>query len=233
FRVRARDQSGNESPIVTVPVIVEDATPQIPDTHPLMDFRFEAVQDGIAYDSSPSRLLGLILGLVRQEPGVIGNALSFDGLTGFMHVPEPSLFNFEASESFSVSAWVRTPRNRAITSFIATGAGSFVRPGFTMLHLNHHESRLFVRLRDADGDDTGYVANNNGPAINDGEWHHVAAVIDRSRQTLVLYTDGIASDPVNLSAVGKDGIGDLSNNYGFSVGGPVFPFRGVIDEFKI
>jgi len=73
----------------------------------------------------------------------------------------------------------------------------------------------------------------SGPsAINDGNWHHVAAVISGGQ--VRIYVDGIGGTPASLSGYNYTKLTDLYVGAYFASGFPVQnPFTGYIDDLRI
>jgi hypothetical protein len=187
----------------------------------------------IANDSSGQGHDGLITGGAAWTPGVFGSALSFDGINDLVEVPSNELFNFGSGTSFSIEAWVRPQNAYVATAQFVSKQASLSSPGFSLMQLNHPQSLFWVRLRDTDGDQTPWISNANGGYINDGNWHHLVMVINRSGGTLTLYTDGVASAPFALNGVGRNGIGDLTSTEPLTFGGPIYPYRGALDGVRV
>src|SRR5581483_12092741 len=78
------------------------------------------------------------------------------------------------------------------------------------------------------------VETNN--SVADGQLHHVAAVVNRSTQTLSFLLDGVLQQSTSTA-----GVGDISNGGRFFigvnsqdiVGSSAVPFNGVIDELDV
>jgi type II secretory pathway pseudopilin PulG len=124
--------------------------------------------------------------------GQIGGALDFDGTDDYVDLGTYSSLNFGSSGPFTVAAWVKTTDTYGmIVSFrsstndgpvidLAVGyEGGASAPGKAM---------ILVR-QDGGGGGYAHVASEDDVDVNDGQWHHVAAVRG-SGSTIELFVDG-------------------------------------------
>lgn len=129
---------------------------------------------------------GRIVGQVVQVPGIVGQALRFDGDD---HVVLPRL----VADSFTVSFFVRSDHRGAGQAndtrwFTGTGlvdgevSGIVADWGIAW----HGDGRVVAGT----GDPETFVAS--GPGHHDGQWHHVAFTRDRASGRIALYVDGVA-----------------------------------------
>lgn len=154
--------------------------------------------------------------------GRFGKARSFNGTSDFILGSSSSL-NF-GGQDFTLEAWINTSStasqaifvaNNSVTTtssnigiYVAGGAGG----GYFDVHIN-------------DGQGTS-GSNLGGRKVNDGKWHHIAAI--RNGSQILLYVDGmldfqksITQNPnnSNLFLIGTSSAGAL--------------FKGLIDEIRI
>lgn len=167
--------------------------------------------------------------------GVLGQAFVSDGSDDYVNVGANTDFNFGSSDSFSVTAWIKPRKEYATTKGFLGKFSSFGSSGYVFFHLNDSTSYLYARLRDTSGNDTSYVANGAFPGtqyINDGNWHHIAMVIDRTAQRMYLYTDTYI---YNSSGTNISSFGDLTNNgYTFRIGSSVSgPMPSAYDDVRV
>jgi len=82
----------------------------------------------------------------------------------------------------------------------------------------------------------GAVASLDSLAAADGNFHHIAAVIDRTAQTLSLYVDSVSQGSVAIGTTGSlvnSGNLYLGINTQDFVGSTAVPFNGVVDELSL
>ena len=80
-------------------------------------------------------------------------------------------------------------------------------------------------------------ANITGVKTNlaDGDWHHVAMVVDKAGKTMISYVDGYQDSSTSIASVGS-----LDNAYPLRIGSldtpgnaQAYSFNGIIDEVRI
>ena len=120
-----------------------------------------------------------------------GNAVSFDGRTGFRASLTSAPMN--TSSSFSVSAWVSLadpPEYAAAVSQVGQEAASFF--------LGIGESTWDFAMKDADTNEPGHTirAKADPQLVDLGEWTHLVGVHDLDEGEIRLYVNGRLGDAV-------------------------------------
>jgi hypothetical protein len=178
---------------------------------------------------------GLCMGLKCPEPvdGFLNNAQNFDG-NDEINVPANEAFNWGADSNFSIEVWVNVPETEICDGsrvFIGRHAGTRA----WWVGCDHLSAKAVFSIRDSKS--VG-LEISGGPALNDGEWHHVVAVRDGSKDENQLYVDGVLtiSAPVNF-------LGDWVSDKVLSIGyhnvwdyikyDPSYHFTGMLDEIAI
>lgn len=180
---------------------------------------------------------GRLLNGVLTEPGIVGNAFSFDGIDDYIVIPNNDDLNFGMGD-FTVAAWIQTSFDKGTGSdFILTKS----LPG------NGHQYTLSYRAS-TNGQVSFYVDDHHievAPgswseeaafaesnfSIVDGEFHYIAGV--RKGTITELYVDGILVGTDSSSTILS---ASSSNNV--VIGGRENPssdpyFNGLIDEVQI
>lgn len=196
--------------------------PQVP-SHRL-HFTFERLRNNRVLDDSEYGMEGLSFGPAPVTGGVAGHAMHFDGTDDYIVVDSPMVSDFP----FTMATWVRTTlpdsENRRIMEIANRSGQSSVYS-------------VFISYGDpcigAVSPTTPWVNSSSYVNINDGDWHHVAAVFagDTDKR---LYVDGTLrttlSDTVPFSSevdsltLGRDG--DSNPN-------PLRFFEGDLDEVHV
>jgi hypothetical protein len=150
--------------------------------------------------------------------GVRGKCATFDG-TNHLSIVNNDGLN-PGTGSFTVGAWIKTssaPDNMILGKDGAADYLYFINGGVVQLH-----------LEDDQGHGNSYTLSTSNPA--DGNWHHVAFVIDRTAKQLYGYFDGERQiGPLDISAI----TGTISNTADLSIGDGWWiknKFVGQIDE---
>ena len=110
---------------------------------------------------------------------VTGKSFNFDGADDYLSVPDHNALDFTGA--LSVSAWFKVDAfNRAYQTIISKGASTWriARSGST--------SRISF---DTNHTTSGLDSLNSVSSVNDGQWHHVAAIFDGRNK--YLYLDGV------------------------------------------
>lgn len=152
--------------------------------------------------------------------GMIGNALSFDGVNDYMNVSSPSDLY---PNIFTVEAWVKLG-DTDINPLIGWSNTSY-----PSLNIHFSANRALIYLGSSN-----YRYFNHSPVdIDDGKWHHVVFVVTGNNQNDILnskmYADGIQQIAGNTTNSGLPAVKNLfylgrrAGNY----------FNGFIDEVKI
>jgi hypothetical protein len=164
--------------------------------------------------------------------GKVGNAKYFDG-SDVVNVANHADFNFTSTSSFSIELWVNFTdvdfgeRNKV---FIGNN-DPYNGGGFWFIGAEFNTGKVIFYLKDSNGNDQQITSSN---AYNNGAWHHIVAIRDKSTNTNSLYIDGtlvgsavynytgsfVSSNPINIGYLLRDDA-------------PDYFFNGNIDEIAI
>ena len=160
--------------------------------------------------------------------GKIGQALSFDGVSNVVSVPNSPSLNFGTSGSFTISTWMKSTQSGFGVIVDDRRNNDGVYAGYS---IEDNSGTLTARIRDNSAHDVAVVATKN---VNDGIFHHIVFVIDRSTQTEKIYLDNTLQATASISNVG-----DTNTLYFLTFGGDTSPntlvnfFSGTIDQIRI
>lgn len=177
---------------------------------------FDEGSGNTAGDGSPNQHDGIING-AGWVPGVSGTALEFDG-DDFVDVGSGLVLPTNPS-AFSIAAWIRTTHDSG-TIFVQT------TPGQTGSDVNHHLMAAHFDEYPPNGGGSSFMA-----PLLDGQWHHVAVVVDDG--TRQLYVDGLPD------ALGPQEIYGGANPEATRIGDrngwlpELYAFVGTIDDVRI
>jgi hypothetical protein len=130
--------------------------------------------EGTTNDSSVNANHGTIMDNPVFEPGKIGQAISFDGLSDYVNIDGYKGVVGDGNDTppWTVTAWVRTSGNGEVVGWGSTGNG------------NRMEFRINGGRTRAEG---GGGATQGDTSMNDGQWHHIAVTV----QPNSIYSSGI------------------------------------------
>ena len=207
------------SAIANYPIALPDngATSLMVDNKLLLHF------EGNANDTSGNSHNGTVTG-ATQVAGKVGSfAYSFDGVTDVITVSNNADFARGAGVSFTMVGWVKADAPIGHWEGICYHSSA----GNSQGHLGIDPSG---NLSGGTGDGATWAAVGSSHAVTAGTWMHVAMVVDRSANTLVLYADGVNVASSAWTAVPGTTTDDLTVGRGYGTGES---FDGTIDEFAI
>jgi prepilin-type N-terminal cleavage/methylation domain-containing protein len=182
-------------------------------------------QGSIAYDDSGNNATGSWSGTLGNQYSTnakVGSyAGNFNGSNNLVTIPASSTIAINAMQSFTMAVWINT----TVTGKDAFGARSTGTLDLQVL------SGGQIRVTATDGTNSAAIASS--ALVNDGNWHFIVGVLDRSAQQLRLYVDNVSQGtPQGISTVGSlTGIG------GFNIGSqkniPYYLWNGLIDDVRI
>ncbi|MFS8888390.1 LamG domain-containing protein [Synechococcus sp. R55.1] len=131
--------------------------------------------------------------------GKVAGALRFDGVNDHVRVPDHAELNV-GTGNFTLDAWVRTGSSGLIV--LVDKRSGPTPQGYSLFLVN---GRLGFQMANGVGSSdcaatptpgracVNYVAPPTSPNVADGQWHHVAAVVNRANATsgVRLYVDGV------------------------------------------
>lgn len=213
--------------IVLILVFVLQATVIASSDNGLVGYwSFDNARDNIAEDSSGNDITGYVNRLVWGVLGQVNWTLMFDG-NGYITMGDHQKLDFDANDSFTVSAWVKLDDQIGNYKAILGKASISSLNGYMLRH--DQAGNLSMRIvGDEHAQDSNAIAKQD---YRDGQWHHLVGVINRLDQTNTIYVDGLQKDQVSTTRVG-----DLTNDYFFSVGAldrAGITFKGFIDEVRV
>jgi hypothetical protein len=180
---------------------------------------------------------GFVTNGAGYGPGKVGTAISFDGVYARVCILDSPALHFGSNQNFSVEAWIQAQPNSENVDGIAVIAdktATFI-PGRTVGWQFYLENgRLGFKLMQRPTPEENHWTAS-GPDLRDGQFHHVAAVLDRNlTNSGKLYVDG--SPLLTFDATQQPG--DLYTEGMFVIGSGNIPdvteyFKGVIDEVSL
>jgi sialidase-1 len=154
-----------------------------------------------------------------------GSALKFSAGTDRLQLTETSSFNFDANDSFTLETVLRVTKGAVFTGNIVGRDWGSNLPSW-WFRLESGAPRFL--LAQAGGSASSVTANAR---VNDGEWHHVAAVRDAEAHKLRVYVDytlaGEANDTTTTAPTNSQKLVVAAFNNGSR------QFEGEIDFLRI
>jgi hypothetical protein len=177
----ARDAAGNTTTSAAVAVTVSNAPPPPPGPGLVAAYGFEEVSGATVTDRSGTGNTGTITGATRITPGRFGSALSFNGSSNFVSIPDSA--SLHLTTGMTLEAWVYQAINteyRTVVLKEATGNLAYALYGAS----TYGTSAVHRPSSWLGSDDLGGVA-----ALTANTWKHLATTYDGTIWRL--YVDGV------------------------------------------
>ncbi len=164
-------------------------------------------------------------GGVVKSAGKVGQALSFDGSSGYLHI---TTFSGPPSSRMTLCTWMKTPGTGA-TQFILNinrNPGNIVNEGIWQININGK-----LHFWDYTGSAYGFVdpGTESNTAVTDNKWHFACFVKNNTAGTY--YLDGAANGAVTALSSVSYGSADWSVGKDYRDGGSYF--NGSLDDLRI
>lgn len=156
--------------------------------------------------------------------GVVGGGLEFDGVGNQLSYPYDSSFDWAADASFTIEFWIKAGSNCLSTEAAVSRVNATTGMQWWVGCKNNHATFSLVAPGGTVRADLEGVTS-----LNDGKWHHIAAVRDASTNQQLLFLDG------NLEKMKKVVFtSGFTSESGLTIGGAVSgsasSFQGSLDE---
>ncbi|MGW2278081.1 LamG-like jellyroll fold domain-containing protein [Streptomyces sp. NPDC001770] len=224
FSVQAFDAAGNGSEVRTYQYKVKAGQPEKAAWR--MD---DPAGSAEAQGTSGEQVATLRGGATPGVPGVIGTAVSFDGVDDYAATDIPAV----ATETgFSVSAWARLSKMPEGAAIIAAQPGNY-SPSFELYYSKAYDRWVFNQFT-ADTATAGAVramASTPG-GVTAGQWTHLVGTYSSSAKELKLYVQGVLVGTTAYSTP-WDARRGLQIGAGSYSGQPGSFFPGTIDDVRI
>src|SRR6266436_5043865 len=219
---RARDGAGNTALAPNVGVTVSNSAP----SGLVAAYSFNEGTGTTVSDSSGNNLLGTIVGATWTTGGRYGNALSFNGISSYVDLGNPTAL--QLTGSMTLEAWVNAAANPAddgqiVAKSNGTGGWEFKTSPDT------GPETFGVAVSGSSGSNTQRYSTTVRALST---WYHVAGVYNASTGTLDIYVNGVLNNGTLRGTIPNGQFNQSVNvNIGRRTGG--FYFSGIIDEIRI
>lgn len=185
---------------------------------------FDDVSGATVLDKSGNGHNGTINGAEITE-GKIGTAISFDASGEYVRVPHSEELNFAATDSYTISLWVKPEELSAWQCVIAKNRAITPARGYMGLWF---EGTRFAYCQGSDG--SSWFDNPRYDGAENGVWYNVVMVQDATQNKSLMYVNGalVVSRDYTKACYGT---ADLFMGSGDSAG--LNQFYGSLDEVKV
>ena len=143
---------------------------------------FDEGSGSVAHDASGHGNNGVIMGDAQWVSGFSGSALSFDGSTGRVRVPDNA--SLDPTAAVSVTAWVRATEPQGDYNYLIAKGASGCRAASYGLYTGPNGGLMFYVARDRGQSYTR--SPDGGRGVWNGQWHFVVGTYDGSSVRLYL-----------------------------------------------
>src|SRR5437870_2956511 len=179
---------------------------------------FDEGAGSLASDSSGNGNAGSLLGGTAWAAGKLGQALSFDGVSG--NVTAATTAGLNLSTTLTMAAWINPSDVTAYRTIVAKGA--FWQRGYGMNLINGKLNLVKVGI----GDVTSSVL------LSAGTWQHVAITWNAATSEVKFYLNGALAQTVIDASVVNAPLDSDNLLVGFWLGGGSY-FAGAMDELRV
>jgi len=203
---------------------------------------FDDAAGPTSHDRAGADNAGTQIGGPLQVPGRVAAALQFNGTTQYVAVPDAPELDLGTGD-LTIDAWVRTT-GTGVQSIVdkrssaAQGYAFFLFDGRLGLQLGDRNVSAICSSSSTAASCTNFIAAPTSTLVNDGNWHLVAATVDRDfAQGGKLYVDGVVVltfDPT-IRPLGLDNTADLhiGRRHITDAAAAELFFSGLLDEVEI
>ena len=169
---------------------------------PVLHLKMDKKSGSTAYDTSGYGNDGGIFG-ANHVQGKYGSALGFDGVDDKITITHSESLNYNYTDSFSASLWIKTEKQNSEQGFLY----KYDNPEWP-INIRQSNTGNTVLFAMRDDTSTFYTAESTS-IINDNKWHYIVAIHNAIDNNNYIYFDGVLEDTV--STVGLTSIANLSN----------------------
>ncbi len=187
----------------------------------LWSFNGPDVSGTTATDISGNGNTGTLTNGPTVVPGIIGQALNFDGVNDYVNVGNASGLN--PSTAITLAGWIKIVDTTSQLPIVARWAASSFR---YMIDVFNKNARFFIR--DSAGTQ-GLVTGST--ALEPGTWYHVAGVYNGT--TMTLYVNAVSEGALSGSIPASMDAGTAATLIGTKGDATTEYFNGPIDELRI
>jgi uncharacterized repeat protein (TIGR01451 family) len=174
----------------------------------------------------------LVNGATTAAPGMVGQALSFDGVDDHVLVPFNS--NLNPTGPFSVDLWLKASPQQGsgdgIFMLVDKSHGFVDSTGWGISGFISDGTLSFIFGEGGGGPPANFVGAGTGVSVLDDQWHHFAGVFTGS--AIEVYLDGVLKGSTPYSGLPVNNNRDLYIGAAWGAGTPTRHFHGLVDELE-
>jgi len=194
-------------------------------------------------DSSGFEINGELISnnTANYTQGAISNSLYFNG-SGYINTNNVTQFNFNVTDNYSISAWIKIPQNAMSSTHIVVGDIDPLLNGYYFDYDNSSGLDEMVFAHSCNGlakyTQVIYDHKYNAKKIADDQWHYVVVTSNGSglSQGIKYYVDGVEMTNITYAGV-TPATGQCKSNSPLYIGSMPYSnasnFTGAIDDVRV
>ncbi len=124
---------------------------------------------------------GTLNGVTWISNGILGGAYSFDGLSDYISLSLPDVFNDISNNDFTISTWIKINNITDDNEVLLTASKN--EDNYVKIFLLNNEIHFGI-CHD------GVIDGVRTDSLTENEWYHIAGVWDASKNTIFAYCNG-------------------------------------------
>ena len=202
---------------------------------PVGEWKLDENGGNTAFDTSGNEYNGTLTNSPKWVPGKMGSGLAMkkNSVAEYVSVTSNDDLDFTDTESYTLSAWVQLDKIEDAEGYIINKnfSPALDTPGYVM-RVGYGGEAVSVSCEYSDGGSSEDVAEWLGTTLEDGGWHHIACVMDRTAGELHTFVDGWSYVSTSDISLGES---SAANAAAVTFGETTYPneFTGKIDDIRI
>ncbi len=154
-------------------------------------WNFDEGTGSTAYDETGYENNGTLYGTPSWTTGIDGDAISFDGTDDYVDCGNDSIFNFNGTNAFTISCWIKPENLAAKQGIVGKWGGTVTGNWYESPYMIAFDDYGKVRIAIGSETETGsvYIMADN---FTVSKWYHIVATYDG--YTLCAYLNGQKKD---------------------------------------
>lgn len=194
-------------------------------------FDGEDVSGTSAYDRSGVGSVETLTNGPTKVPGVVGQALNFDGTDDYTTTPDNNLLDIGNTADLTLTGWFYRDTANTDDTILAKKNSTAVGQAGYILYILASDDKLYFKVSDSTNE---YQVVSTSTFTTTG-WNHFAAVWDQdSAANTEIYINGTANNGTDTGTIGN--VGSATNIRAIAIGAESDagnPFDGKLDEIRI
>jgi len=193
---------------------------------PIAHYNFNGNANDISQNSNHGAVSGATL-----TTGVEGQAYSFDGSNDYITIPEDNDLDFDASEEFTITAWINMPDTGNDHAIYVKRQGK--DQGYYLVARWTQANKGKVQFGVEDSNNANSYRRTTSNSLTPDAWAHIAAVHNTDND-MKIYINGVEANYQVSSSAASTSYDTIKPAYiGMDKENNRHPFEGMIDDLRV